>query len=79
MDDPATSSLTCIHGSPAPVASGADPLAYRHFAVDEAADVVYFCDPDPVDPGRGNRCFSKQSQGTVQGEEQLSITKNDNL
>merc|ERR1711974_476007 len=38
---------------------------YRHFAVDEANDVVYLCDPSPFRPHTGSVCRTGRNRGIL--------------
>ncbi len=48
------SGVTCPD---APVTDNDQELLYRHFAVDEEGDLVYFCDRHPERPADRPTCF----------------------
>ncbi len=46
-----------------PPVDASSPEKYRHFAVDQGRDIVYFCDVDPKDQRAGLKCFASKRNG----------------
>ena len=45
--------------------SSSDVVNYRHFSVDEKADLVYLCDRQPYRPSQGLACWVSMSAGAL--------------
>ena len=45
---------------PPTTVDSADPAAYRHFAVDDVSDTVYFCDLNPYRDGMFCYCSNRK-------------------
>ena len=45
--------------------SSTDVVTYRHFSVDEEADLIYLCDRQPYRPSQGLACWVSMKAGAL--------------